>query len=195
MKENPARHPVEGVRPFDSTENPDAPLTGGMQVRRTVTIDRPKEELYAFWRRLENLPQFMENVVAVTEMSDRESRWVVKAPAGRTVEWSARIIEDEPASTISWRSTTDADVDNAGSVLFRDAPNGRGTWVTVTLTYNPPGGRLGSSIAMLFGEEPSQQLPEDLRRFKALMETGEVPVAGLDAEPAASLRTSEGGAS
>lgn len=149
----------------------------GVQIWKSVTIDRPREDLYAFWRNFGNFSSFMANVKAVDVKDDKHSFWVVKAPGG-TVEWEAVILQDRPEELISWRSTDDAEVDNTGSVIFRETTNGRGTVVTVTLAYDPPAGKLGTWIAKLFGEEPSQQLSQDLRRFKALMETGEVPTNG-----------------
>jgi uncharacterized membrane protein len=175
MKPKQSRRKVEGVKPARAAAGKKAPLLGGIQVQKTVTIDRPRAELFTFWRNFQNFPHFMVHVESVQVLDDRRSHWVVKAPAGRTVEWDAEIINETPDDVISWRSAEDAEIENAGSVTFREAPAGRGTIVSVTLTYNPPGGRAGDLIAMLFGEEPSQQLSEDIRRFKALMETGEIP--------------------
>lgn len=146
-----------------------------IKVDRSVTINRSPEELYRFWRNFENLPRFMENLESVrTIIDDRRSHWVAKAPMGKTVEWDAEIINEEENKLIAWRSLEGADVDSAGSVRFEPAPDGRGTEVKVSLTYNPPGGKVGSIIAKLFGREPEQQVREDLRRFKQLMEAGEI---------------------
>ena len=143
-------------------------------IGKTVTIDRPREELYAFWRDVGNLPLFLENVVAVEPLDDRRSRWVVKAPAGSTVEWVSAITEDRPGETIAWASEEGADVPNSGRVDFRDAPGGRGCWVTATILYDPPGGFIGKAIAKMFQREPAIQARRALRRFKQLMETGEI---------------------
>lgn len=141
---------------------------------KTVTIDRPRRELYDYWRTLENLPTFMENVVQVEALSDDRYRWVVKAPAGKTVEWVATITEDRPGEVIAWASEEGADVPNSGRIDFRDAPGQRGTWVTATILYDPPGGIIGKAVAKLFQREPAIQARRDLRRFKQLMETGEI---------------------
>jgi uncharacterized membrane protein len=143
-------------------------------VAKTVTINRPAPELYAFWRDFANLPRFMENVVTVEPIDERHSRWVVKAPAGQTVEWIAAVTQDEPGSLIAWESEDGADVPNSGRVTFTDAPGGRGTWVTATIAYDPPVGIVGKVIAKMFQREPAIQARRELRRFKQLMETGEI---------------------
>jgi uncharacterized membrane protein len=117
----------------------------------------------------------MKHVESVSVLDEKRSHWVVRGPAGSTVEWDAEIINDEPNALIAWRSLDNAEVDNAGSVRFVPGPEGRGTEVRVVLDYIPPAGRVGKWVARLFGEEPSQQIHEDLRRFKRLMETGEIP--------------------
>jgi uncharacterized membrane protein len=183
MKSKATRRRVEGVKPADAPAGKTkSPLLGGIQVKKSVTIDRPRQELFTYWRNFQNFGHFMVHVESVQVIDDRRSHWIVKAPMGRTVEWDAEIITETPNELISWRSTENAEIENAGSVTFRDAPEGRGTMVTVTLSYNPPGGKAGDLIAMLFGEEPAQQLSEDVRRFKALMETGEIPTNQLRRE-------------
>jgi uncharacterized membrane protein len=148
---------------------------GGINVEEVVTVNRSPDELYRFWRNFEQLPAFMDHLVAVRQLDARRSHWVAKAPAGRTVEWDAEIINEIPDELVGWRTLPGSDVVSAGSVRFRPAPGGRGTEVRVRLQYDPPGGKLGSAIAWMFGEEPSQTIQEDLRRFKRLMETGEIP--------------------
>ncbi len=150
---------------------------GDALVGKTVTINRPRQELYAYWRDVSNLPAFMENVVSVEPLDDRRSRWVVKAPAGRTVEWISAITEDVPGEVIAWASEEGADVPNSGRIDFRDAPGGRGAWVTATILYDPPGGVVGKLIAKMFQREPAIQARRELRRFKQLMETGEIATA------------------
>jgi uncharacterized membrane protein len=154
---------------------PEAYYERGIHVVETMTVNRTPWDLYQFWRNFENLPQFMDHLQSVKVIDEKKSHWVAKAPAGTSVEWDAEIINDEPNSLIAWRSLANANVDNAGSVRFVPGPEGRGTEVRVVLDYIPPGGRVGAFVAKLFGEEPSQQIKEDLRRFKRLMETGEVP--------------------
>ncbi|HUD91677.1 SRPBCC family protein [Sphingobium sp.] len=144
---------------------------------KTVTINRPRRDLYDYWRALENLPNFMENVERVEALENDRYRWVVKAPAGKSVEWIAAITEDRPGEVIAWVSEDGADVPNSGRIDFRDAPGGRGSWVTATILYDPPGGMIGKLVAKLFQREPAIQARRDLRRFKQLMETGEIATA------------------
>jgi uncharacterized membrane protein len=146
----------------------------GIKVEKTVTINKSPEELYRFWRNFDNLPRIMNHLESVQTLSGTRSHWVAKAPAGTTVEWDAEVYNEKENELIAWRSLEGADVDNAGSVHFTGAPGGRGTEIRVVLKYDPPGGTLGSIFAKLFGEEPGQQIEEDLRRFKQLMETGEI---------------------
>ena len=149
--------------------------SAGQKVEQRVTIDRPVEELYAFWRNFENLPRFMLHLEAVHTTDEQRSHWVAKAPAGTSVAWDAEVVDERPNELIAWRSLPGADVPNAGRVRFRAAPRGRGTEVEVVLEYDPPGGILGVGVAKLLGEEPDQQVAGDLRRFKNIMEAGEVP--------------------
>jgi len=146
----------------------------GVNVLESVTINRSLEELYRFWRNLENLPQFMRHLRSVEKMTDTISRWRAKGPAGFAVEWEAEIYNEVPDKLISWRSLEGSDVISAGSVNFDDAGPGRGTRVTVHLQYSPPGGKLGVKIAKLFGADAETEVREDLRRFKQLLEAGEV---------------------
>lgn len=143
-------------------------------VGRSITVNLPREEVYAFWRDFQNFPSFMENIEAVRIDDERRSHWVVQAPGGDTVEWDALLNEDIPGELIAWSSLEDAEVKNAGRVEFRDAPPGRGTVVTATIAYEAPAGRLGQMIAKLFQEEPKIQARRDLRRFKQFLETGEI---------------------
>jgi uncharacterized membrane protein len=145
-----------------------------MKVERTATIEKSRSELYHFWRNFENLPRFMEHLVSVKTLTPTRSHWVAKAPAGMTVEWDAELVNDVPDTLIAWKSVGDADVPNAGSVHFADAPGDRGTIVKVVMDVEHPGGTLGKVVAKLFGEDPDREVREDLRKFKQLMETGEV---------------------
>jgi len=147
----------------------------GINVEHAVTINRPPAELYAQWRQLDQLPRFMSHLVSVRQLDDRRSRWTAKGPAGRTFEWDAEIINDIPNELIAWRTLDNATVVSAGSVRFKAAPAGRGTEVHIHLQYAPPAGKAGAAIAWLLGKSPSQSIQEDLRRFKQLLETGEVP--------------------
>jgi uncharacterized membrane protein len=146
----------------------------GIHVEEAVTINRTSEELFAYWRKFDQLPRFMKYLVSVKELDHRRSHWVAKAPGGRTMEWDAEIINEIPGELIGWRTLDGADVISAGSVRFKAAPQ-HGTEVRVRLQYEPPAGKVGSAVAWLLGHEPSQTIREDLRRLKQLMEAGEVP--------------------
>ncbi len=146
-------------------------LAGKIHVKKSVTIDKSAAELYVFWRNFENLPQFMNHIEAVKNTGEKTSHWIAKAPLGTTVEWDAELTSDVENEKIGWKSSEISEVKNSGTVEFLPTTN-RGTEVRVTLTYEPPAGKLGAIVAKLFGEEPSQQVEEDLRRFKRLMETG-----------------------
>lgn len=146
---------------------------GNTLIGRAVTIHRPVSELFAYWRDFANLATFMENVERVEVLGPGRSHWIVRAPAGRTVEWDAVVTEEAPDSFIAWASEEGADVPNSGRIDFRDA-GARGTVVTATILYDPPAGVIGKVIAKLFQREPAIQARRDLRRFKQLMETGEI---------------------
>jgi uncharacterized membrane protein len=153
----------------------------GIHVVETFLINKQPDELYAFWRELENLPTIMTHLKSVKRLDDRRSHWIAKAPSlvGGEVEWDAETVADEPNSRLQWRSLPGAIVAHQGSVQFTRAPGDRGTAVRVALDYAPPGGQIGRWAAKLFGEEPEQQIREDLRNFKRIMETGEIPtIAG-----------------
>ena len=141
---------------------------------KSVTINLPKEHVYEFWHDFENFGRFMQHIEFVEDLSGGRSHWVANAPGGTTVEWDARITDDVFGERIAWQSLAGAEVPNSGTVVFRDAPGDRGTEVTVRLDYEVPGGEASAAVAKLFGEEPSQQLRDDLRRFKQVMEAGEV---------------------
>ena len=147
---------------------------GGVQVRESVTIDKPASELYSYWRDLSNLPDIMRHLETVEETSETRSHWVAQGPLNTSFEWNAEIIQDNENSSLAWKSVENSQIPNEGSVQFKDAPGGRGTEVHVSLTYHPPLGQVGAALAKLFGEEPSQQVGEDLKRFKQRLETGEV---------------------
>jgi uncharacterized membrane protein len=147
---------------------------GVIRMAQSVTINRSPEEIYRFWRDLQNLPRFMKHLESVRATGDKRSHWAAKAPAGRTVEWDAEITEDRPNELIAWRSLEGADVDSVGHVRFERAPGGRGTIVKVEMQYSPPAGRVGATVAKLLGVGPEWRIKDDLRRFKQLMEVGEI---------------------
>jgi uncharacterized membrane protein len=151
----------------------------GIHVRESVRLEVPVEQVYGFWRRLENLPRFMKYLDRVTEYSDLRSRWMAVGPAGLAVEWEAEVINEVENKLLAWRSLPGADVVTAGSVNFESLRDGRATEVRVNLQYAPPAGKAGAAIASLFGREPSQTIREDLRRLKQLLEAGEVSRATM----------------
>lgn len=144
-------------------------------VGRTVTIRRPRSELFAFWRDFANLARFMENLESVRSTGDNgRSVWTIKAPAGQSVEVETEIVREEPGELIAWRSVEGSDIDTEGRVRFEDAPGERGTRVSLIIAYDPPAGELGRAVAKLFLREPQVQARHDLKRFKMLMEAGEI---------------------
>jgi len=147
---------------------------GPMELTATTTIRKTAPEVYAFWRDLENLPTFMAHLEQVRATGEKTSHWTAGAPFGTNVEWDAETTDEQPGKKIAWRSTGKADVPNAGTVSFVPAPDGVSTEVHVALTYDIPGGAVGKAVAKYFGEEPHQQLDDDLRRLKQVLETGEV---------------------
>jgi uncharacterized membrane protein len=162
-----------------------------VQVKQAITIRRPVEEVYAFWRDFQNLPRFMPHLESVQVIGPGRSHWKTQAPGGTCVEWDAETVEDRANELIAWRSLDGADVPNAGLVQFRLAPRNQGTEIEVDIQYDPPGGEIGQTIAKLFGKEPGQQVAADLRRLKQVLETGEILIsdatirhAGLAQRPA-----------
>jgi len=141
----------------------------GIHVDESITIHRPVSEVYRYWRNFENLPRFMRHLESVAMREEGISHWVARGPAGTTVEWDARIINEVDNKVIGWQSLEGSTIATAGSVHFAETAGG--TLMRVHLQYSPPAGKLGSAVAWLFGEEPSQQIREDLQRFKTLMET------------------------
>lgn len=143
----------------------------GVKIERLITINRPPAEIYSFWRQLENLPRFMRHVESVTQRGDGVSHWVVKTALDQTLKWEAKIIEDKPGQMISWQSLEGADMENAGSVWFTPAKDGRGTTVKVAMKYSPPGGKLIARMAKFFGGNAGQEMEEDLSKLKTLLES------------------------
>ena len=148
-------------------------LESGIRVERAVTINRSVDEVYNFWRNLENLPLFMKNLKFVTERSG-QSHWIAEAPLGGVVEWDALIEEELPSQKIAWRSIPGSQIENAGVVMFQPAPGNRGAEVRVHMEYKAPGGAPGALLAKVLGEEPDLQIREDLWRLKMYLETGQI---------------------
>jgi uncharacterized membrane protein len=143
-------------------------------IEHTVGVNRSPQECYAFWRDVSNLSKFSPMVEKVTQIDDKRSHWVLRGPGGKTIEWDSEITVDKPGERIAWRSLS-GDVRHAGTVRFERAPGGRGTFVSALMHYQPPGGRVATAFAKVLGKDPNHQVREDLRRFKSLIETGEVP--------------------
>jgi uncharacterized membrane protein len=145
-----------------------------VHIETSIAINKSPEELYAFWRDFKNLPLFMKGLESVTVLDELKSHWVAKAMGAARVEWDAEIYNEKENELIAWRSLENTDVVNAGSVRFQKGPQGHGTYLRVTINYNPPAGKLGATLVQLFGGEPKQLIKENLRRLKQLMETGEI---------------------
>jgi uncharacterized membrane protein len=154
------------------------PYGYGIKLKKAVTVAGPAEQLYRFWRDLRNVPKLFDNLLSVEPMGDLRSHWTLRIPGGMSLEWDAEITVDRENEMIGWRSLDGADLDNAGYVRFERATGGRGTVVRVALQYNPPAGKLGAAVATVLGEKPASLIEGALRKFKQLMETGEIPVAG-----------------
>ncbi len=174
-----AKRALKGLSRGESSVSPVASIGRGqgVKVERSVTINRPVVEVYRFWRNFENLPRFMDHLESVTVIDENRSHWVAKGPAGTSVEWDAVIHNEIDDELIAWRSLPGSEVNNAGSVHFTPTANGTGTEVRVVLSYEPPAGKVGAAVARLLGEEPSKQVDDDLRRFKQVMDSGDI-VAG-----------------
>ena len=166
-------------------------LTGGQaeaataelpKLRASVIVDRPAGELYAFWRQLQNLPRFMKNLESVAETGGNRSHWVGKTPLGWTAEWDAELVAEEPGRRLAWRSLPGSAVETSGEVRFSTATGNRGTMVFVTMEAGLPGNLLGRIVEPVVHQGTERQVREDLRRFKELMEAGEI--ATIDGQPA-----------
>jgi uncharacterized membrane protein len=165
---------VTALDVYCSRELADTRKPSPLHVRTAMAVNKPREELYRFWRDLTNLPRIMPHLKSVQTLDGNRSHWVARGPGGVAIEWDSEIIDDKPNERLAWRSLEEADVYNAGSVRFDPEPAGRGTVVTVELLYDPPAGTLGASLAKLVGLDAGDEIRADLRAFKQLMETGEI---------------------
>jgi uncharacterized membrane protein len=145
---------------------------GRIRVTQTIIVERSPDEVYRYWRDFENFPKFMNHLQSVTVTGGRRSHWVATGPAGKTFEWDAEMIDDQPGRRISWRSLPGSQVEHTGTVSFERATGDRGTMIRVELVYDPPAGKVGAAIAKMFRESPRQQIYDDLRAFKQIIETG-----------------------
>ncbi|MGN6367381.1 MAG: SRPBCC family protein [Phycisphaerae bacterium] len=168
------RRPDEGII---SSKTFSHPLHQHIRVEESVTIQRPVEEVFSFWRKLENLPRFMDHLESVEVRDEKRSHWKAKAPRGQSVEWDATIIAEEPNKKIAWKSDENASVPNSGQVLFSPTADGRGTDVKVLIAYDPPAGILGALYSKLFREDPGTQVREDLGNARKLLESEGAPAA------------------
>jgi uncharacterized membrane protein len=166
----------------------EAPRGESSVTAAVVTIARPAEELYHFWRDFSNLATVMENIDRIEVLDGNRSNWTVKAPGGRTVQWESVVTEDQPGKLIAWQSVEGAEIRNSGRVEFHDVP-GRGSVVRAVIAYDPPGGMLAQLLAKLFQREPALQARRDLRRFKQYMETGEISTSARTRAEATDLPT------
>ncbi len=148
----------------------------GIRVQRSITVNKPREEIFSTWRNFENLPHFMDHLlsVRVDKGNTKLSQWVAKSPFGGVIEWDSEITDERENEYLAWQSLSGAIVESMGVVQFSDAMGGRGTVIRVLMQYNPPAGSMGAAVAKLLGEEPGQQVRNDLYRFKQMMETGEI---------------------
>lgn len=177
-----AYHGAQSKKSLPDAVSDATGLNQTIRAEKTVTIlNKSPEELYKFWRNFENLPTFMKHLKSVSVSNETRSHWIANAPLGSSVEWDADVVADRENQLIAWASVEGSDIENSGFVRFQPAPQGRGTEVKVVLEYNPPGGVLTAAIAKLFGEEPEQQIGDELTRFKMLMEAGEI--ATTDGQP------------
>ena len=150
--------------------------TDAVNIRTTIVVNKPRQEVYDFWRRLENLPRFMKHLNVVTELDNKRSHWEARVPGGiGTISWDAEVLKEENGTYLSWRSLENATIENAGKVEFRDFMNHKGTEIDVTITYRPPAGSIGSGFAWLFNGVFEKMIREDIRNFKQFIETGKVP--------------------
>ena len=154
----------------------------GQRIEKTIFVARPPEELYRFWRNLENLPEFMESIESIRILDDLHSHWVIKGPGGHRLEWDAEIVNEHPGEMISWQTLPGADVQSAGTVRFTSTEDGRGTLLRVVLEFLPPGGSLGSRVSRLFGRDPAARLERDLGRLKEIIERHDVSAAAREGE-------------
>lgn len=169
---------LAAVRLTGSTTGRALPGVSGqtdIYLERSITVGKSSEECYRFWRSFENLPRFMQGLDSVRHLDERRSHWVARGPMATRLEWTSEITADRPGEEVAWRTLDDSGAAHAGSVRFEAAPAGRGTIVRVSLHYRPLGGALGAGLVRLLGHDPQSSIREDLRRFKQLMETGEIP--------------------
>ena len=165
-----------------NTGNPVLHKTDAVNIRTTIVVNKPRQEVYDFWRKLENLPKFMKHLHTVTELDAKKSHWEAKVPGGiGKISWDAEVIREESGNFLSWRSLENATIENAGKVEFRDFMNHKGTEIDVTITYRPPAGSVGTGVAWLFNGVFEKMIREDIKNFKQYIETGVIPAEKVNA--------------
>jgi uncharacterized membrane protein len=161
-----------GIDTADHKERTSVPAQQGVKIERSMTINRPASELYAFWRQFENLPRVLRHLKAVRVDDAKRSHWTARGPFDMAIEWDAELINERTDELIAWRSLPGGDIETAGSIRFRPLGQGQGTEVDISLKYNPPAGQLGATLASWLGADLEQMLADDLEVFKQTMEWG-----------------------
>lgn len=188
MAEDKDRVTDADIMPTSLLDEPD--LAHDTNVSRSYTINRSRQEVWDAISQFPRWADFMENVKSIEARDERTSHWVVAGPAGKTVEWDAIITDSVPGERLEWRTGEGADIEQSGWIELKDAPGDRGTVIRALISYDPPGGVVGKAIAKVFQREPNIQLRRDLRRFKQLMETGEIPTSDTSVSEGAAPRGS-----
>jgi len=155
--------------------NSDAHHADSVNIRTSMRVNRPRSEVYQFWRRLENLPRFMKHLLTVNEIDGKRSHWEAVLPGSvATIKWDAEIVKETPDQLIGWQSVPQSTIENAGKVEFNDAPGG-GTDLEITISYRPPAGDIGAGIAKLFNPVFRKVVTEDIKKFKDYIENRDTP--------------------
>jgi uncharacterized membrane protein len=158
-----------------ATRTQDRRKSGEASADATIIVNAPRERVYSFWRDFQNLPRFMNHLKSVKVTDGRHSRWIAYGPFNKEIEWDAEITNEQQNDRIEWRSIEGSDVDMQGSVEFSDATGKRGTLIDVQIAYRGAGSGVAHGVIALMGKDPSFLMRQDMRRFKALLESGEIP--------------------
>ncbi len=175
---------LSGNCPLYTAMGLEGPQSKAIELRTTLTVNKPKEEVYRFWRKLENLPRFMEHLKMVKELDNRRSHWEAKIPGNiGNIEWDAEITDEKPGELIAWQSLENATIYNSGHISFRESPDGTGTELMVRIIYQPPAGNAGAAAAQLLNPIFEKMVKADIKRFREVIETGEVSNAQNETQP------------
>lgn len=164
--------------------------TEAVEIATAMTVECPVDEVYEFWRRPQNLPRFLRHISSIEPIDDRHSRWTARLPGGMSLQWRAEIVDDEPNSLIAWQSVEGSDLFNEGYISFEPTADGDSTEIHARIVYHPPAGKFGAQVATFFETLQAQMIREDLRGFKQLIETGEVPT--IEGQPSARTEPGNG---